>query len=438
MLDQVEVFCPHCFANYFVSPERIPEDGVTTPCKKCGKNFTMMKASGDPLRDRANRQQGFVVLQPKKRRVSEDEANGNSYREALQRKTDPSALSTLIKTKGFKIGLCATGAVLLVVLGVFYLLKSSAQSRFEKSFRETLAQASSSRFEFKVEKVTFSAFGALTQEQGCLYGLALNDREARKILYYVDKLNFQADPSKKQLVTEPFTLRVNVQNSKIALNKCTIEASAADGWQAVFRAKDATVELEGMEMISGQGLEFKLGFKGADWSSDPRFVLGDARLSLKAKLVESLSATISNDVEILFTLKNALLPKPGEGTQAGATTSGESLNTKWAQSRAVASIERCSLNILGSAVQLAGKLEFRNPPAESELDVTFRANNFSRIMKAIYRINSAAFDRIVVALVDLDEKNVSLYAPNTDSLDLSISYKASMVKINEQELKPLT
>jgi hypothetical protein len=89
-------------------------------------------------------------------------------------------------------------------------------------------------------------------------------------------------------------------------------------------------------------------------------------------------------------------------------------------------------------VQLAGKLEFRNPPAESELDVTFRANNFSRIMKAIYRINSAAFDRIVVALVDLDEKNVSLYAPNTDSLDLSISYKASMVKINEQELKPLT
>jgi len=71
MLDQVEVFCPHCFANYFVPPERIPEEGVTTPCKKCGKSFTMVKASGDPVRDRANRQQGFVVVHGKRRRESE-------------------------------------------------------------------------------------------------------------------------------------------------------------------------------------------------------------------------------------------------------------------------------------------------------------------------------------------------------------------------------
>jgi hypothetical protein len=53
-------------------------------------------------------------------------------------------------------------------------------------------------------------------------------------------------------------------------------------------------------------------------------------------------------------------------------------------------------------------------------------------------MSSDTFDRIVVTLVDLDEKKVSLYAPNTDSLDFNFSYKASKIKINEQELKPLT
>jgi len=80
MLDQVEVFCPHCFANYFVSPERIPEEGVTTPCKKCTKPFTMIKASGDPVRDRASRQQGFVIIQAKKRRVTEQGNDASSSR----------------------------------------------------------------------------------------------------------------------------------------------------------------------------------------------------------------------------------------------------------------------------------------------------------------------------------------------------------------------
>jgi predicted Zn finger-like uncharacterized protein len=437
MLDQVEVFCPHCFANYFVSPERIPEDGVTTPCKKCTKTFTMIKASGDPIRDRASRQQGFVVIQPKKRRPDQD-ADGYSSGEVSQRKSGDSALAGLLKNKGFKIGVCAAGAVLVVVLGVFLLWKSSVHGQFEKSLRNTLAQASNSRFEFKVEDIKFSALGGITGEHGCLYGLALSDREARKILYYVDKLNFQIDPSKKQFVTEPFTLRVNVYNSKIILNKCTIEAGEADGWQAVLRAKEATAELEGAEVLTGQGLEFKLGFKGADWSADPRFVLGDAQLSLKVKLVESLSANITNDVDVLFTLKNALLPKQGGGAQAGTGNFGEILNAKWGQSKAVATIDRCSFNLLGSAVQLAGKLEFHNPPDESELSLSFKAKDFSRIMKFIYRMNGETFDKIVVALVDLDEKNVSLYAPNTDALDLNISYKASKIKINEQELKPLT
>jgi predicted Zn finger-like uncharacterized protein len=435
MLDQVEVFCPHCFANYFVSPERIPEDGVTTPCKKCGKPFTMMKASGDPVRDRAIRQQGFVVVQAKKRRVTEQETNGFSSREVSQRK---SAALGLFKKKGFKLGVCAAGAVLLVVLGVFYLWKSSVHSQFEKGFRNTLAQASNSRFEFKLEDMKFSALGGLTREKGCLYGLALRDRAAQKILYYADKIYFQMDPTNKQFVTDPFTLRVNVYNSKIVLNGCVLEAGGTDEWQAIFKVKEATAELEGTDMLTGQGLEVKLGFKGGDWNADPRFVLGHAQLSLKIKLVESLSANVTNDVDILFTLKNALFPKQGDRAQAGAGNYSETMRTKWAESKAVASIDRCSLNILGSAVQLAGKMEFRNPPDESEWDLSFKAKDFSRIMKFIHRMNGDTFDKIVSSLVDLDEKNVSVYAPNTDSLDLNLSYKTSKIKINEQELKPLS
>ena len=438
MLDQVEVFCPHCFANYFVSPERISEDGVTTPCKKCGKSFTMMKASGDPIRDRASRQQGFVIVQAKKRRVSEQEPNGNSSRELAQRKSDASALSGLLKKKGFKIGVCAAGAVFLVVMGVFFFWKSSVHSRFEKGLRQTLAQASNSRFEFKVENVTFSSLGGLTSTQGCLSGLALSDREARKILYYADKVYFQIDPSKKQFVTEPFTLRVNVYNSKIILNGCVVEAGGADGWQASFRAKEATAELEGMEVLTGQGIEVTLDFKGGDWNADPRFLLGHADLGLKVKQVESINASVSKNVDIRLTLKNGLFPKQGDEAQAGSVNYTETMKKKWAESKAVASIDRCSLTILGSAVQLGGKLEFRNPPDETELDLSFKAKDFSRIMKFIHRMNTDTFDKMVLILVDLDEKNVNLYAPNTDFLDLSLSYKTSRITVNEKELKPLT
>jgi hypothetical protein len=114
------------------------------------------------------------------------------------------------------------------------------------------------------------------------------------------------------------------------------------------------------------------------------------------------------------------------------------MKTKWAESQATASIDRCSLSVLGSTVQLAGKLEFRKPPDETDLDLSFQAKDFSRIMKFIHRVNSDTFDRIVLALVDLEDKNVSLYAPGTDCLDLNFSYKTSRIKLNEKGLKPLT
>jgi predicted Zn finger-like uncharacterized protein len=434
MFDQVEVFCPHCFANYFVSPERIPQDGVTAPCKKCGKSFTMIKASGDPIRDRASRQQGFVVIQPKKRRSPEEEANGYSSRETRRRKSDGSALSDLFKKKSVHLGLCVTGAVLLIVLGGFYLWKSSIHGRMEKGLRDTLAQVSVGRFEFKVQDIGFSIFGRTRGERGRFYGLALFDREARKIVTYIDRVDFDLDPSTKQFITEPFTLRVNVYNSKIILSGCVVEAGMAEGWRATFRAKDGTAELGGMDVLTGQGLEVTLGFQGGDWNADPQFVLGNVDLGLKLKQVDSLTGSISKNMDIRFALKNGIFQKQSPDTKTGSGNDITALMKKWAEVKTIARIDPCSLNILGSAVDLAAKLEFRNPPDENELDLSFKAKDFSRIMKFIHRINSEAFDRIVVTLVDLEEKNVSLYAPNTDTLDLNLSYKTSKIEINEQEL----
>jgi hypothetical protein len=53
-------------------------------------------------------------------------------------------------------------------------------------------------------------------------------------------------------------------------------------------------------------------------------------------------------------------------------------------------------------------------------------------------MNSETFDKIVLMLVALDENKVNVYAPSTDSLDLNVSYKTSKIKINEQEVTPLT
>jgi len=191
-------------------------------------------------------------------------------------------------------------------------------------------------------------------------------------------------------------------------------------------------------VLTGQGIEVTLDFKGGDWNADPHFLLGNADLGLKVKQVEAIHSSVSKNVDIRLSLKNGLFPKQGKEAQARSASYTETMQKKWAESKAVASIDRCSLSILGSAVQLGGKVEFRSPPDETELDLSFKAKDFSRIMKFVHRMNSDTFDRIVLTLVDLDEKNVSVYAPNTDSLDLSLSYRTSQFKVNEKELKPLT
>jgi len=435
MLDQAEIFCPHCLEKYFVSLEKIPEEGFATSCKKCGKPFTIVKASGDPRRDRSNRQQGFVVVQAKKRRPPGENMDGAFSAEMFLRN---SSVGGLFRKNGFKLGICAAGIVLLVVLGVLSLWKSSVHSNLEKGLRHALAQASDSRFEFKLEDIKFSALGWLTRERGCLSGLTLSDREAKRVLSCADRIHFQIDPSKKRFVTEPFTLRVNAYHSKIILTGCVFEGRGAESWQAVFRAKEATAEIEGMDAMTAQGIEVTLEFNGGDWDADPRLLLGHADLGLKIAQVDSLGANIAESVDIGLSLMNGIFPRKTPGPlQAEPGKYMDTLKTKWAESEATARIERFSLRLVGSAVQLAGKLQFRNPLDKSALDLSAKAKDFSKIMKFIHRVDSETFDRIVLALVDLDEQEVSLYAPNTDSLDLNLSYKTSKITINEQELKPL-
>ena len=146
------------------------------------------------------------------------------------------------------------------------------------------------------------------------------------------------------------------------------------------------------------------------------------------------SGSISKNVDLRFALKNGLFPKHTRDAKASSENHTDALITKWAETQTVATMNPCSLNILGSTVEMAATLEFQKPPQDNELDLSFKAKDFSRIMKFIHRINSDVFDKIVVTLVDLDEKNVSLYAPNTDTLDVNLSYRTSKIKINEQEL----
>jgi len=391
----------------------------------------LIKSSGDPVKDRANRQQGFVVVQEKKRWKPMTDADGAFSGAKAQRK---STASKLLQSKAFRLGLCAVGVVLILGVVAFSLWKSSGHSRFEKGARNALAQASNSRFELRLEDMSFSTFGGISRTRGSFHGLTLRDREQGKILCYIDKINFQIENSKEHFVTEPFIVRINAANSKIVLNGCVFEASGSSGWQATLKVKEATADVGATEMITAQGLEAQVGFKGEDWKADSRFVLGDVDLGVKIKQVETMSGNISRDVDLLFTLRNGLFPKKAEGGPAGTANYGDALRAKWGESKTVAKIDRCSLKIAGSTMHLTGKMEFHNPPEASELDLSFQSMDFSRMMKFIHRMNSETFDQIVSLLVTLDEKQVSVYAPGTDSVDLRLSYKASKMKINEQDV----
>ena len=71
----------------------------------------------------------------------------------------------------------------------------------------------------------------------------------------------------------------------------------------------------------------------------------------------------------------------------------------------------------------------------SEASLRVSIKDFSNIMKYIHRLNESAFDRIVVTIVALDERKATVYNQDSDSLDLTLSYKNSKIRINDQDLQ---
>jgi hypothetical protein len=162
--------------------------------------------------------------------------------------------------------------------------------------------------------------------------------------------------------------------------------------------------------------------------------LGDADLSIKASNVGTSDRTVSKDVDILLTVKNGLFLKEEYAADSKKANYFEIIRTKLGDNKTVAKVERCSLTILGSSVNLAGKLEFHNPVTASEADLRLTATDFSRIMKFIYHMHRESFDNIVYAIVTLDEKHIRVYNQSDDSLTVTVSYRDSKAQINDRDL----
>jgi hypothetical protein len=113
------------------------------------------------------------------------------------------------------------------------------------------------------------------------------------------------------------------------------------------------------------------------------------------------------------------------------------LGSRWGENQAVAALERCSFTVFDSTVKAAGTLEFKNPMERSKASLVVSVNNFSSIMKYIHRVSEQTFDRILVTLVALDEKNAGAYNKAADSLEFSLSYRDSRARLNEQEIQSL-
>jgi predicted Zn finger-like uncharacterized protein len=429
----MEVSCPNCYTSYTVSPEKVPEKGVTPTCKKCGTTFTIVKATGDPLKDRANRMKGYVVL-----RESSSPTHIRGVSNISKPDSDEKATSaSLFEKKGFRVGVCVAAAVILFFTGGFFGWKYHVHRSFEDAVKSSLQHTSNRKFAMAFEDMTFSAFGGLTSDKGCIHGLSLTDQQTQKRLTLADEIHFKLDYSKKQFVTAPFDVQIKNNGLEIALYGCVIEAQEAQGWSVAYRVDQASAGPEGFPLFLAQGMEMSLDFRGENWAEDSRFVMGDADLGFKVEHMGSVTTTVGKDLDILVSIKNGLFVKDEYDAEMSTGNYFNAVATKWGNLGTVLSLERCSANILGSSVRLAGKLAFHNPVGESEMDLHLGAKDFSHIMKYIHETNQQAFDRIVSALVALDEREADAYENTTDVLDLNLSYRNSRIEINNQAVKNL-
>jgi predicted Zn finger-like uncharacterized protein len=427
----MEIACPNCYATYPIKPERIPEQGATPTCKRCGVAFTIVKATGDPVKDRAQRMKGYVLLRENKKEENFPEM------ESLSKNPFQGTLSAkaILENKHFRLGACIAGVVLLLFSGAFFLWKNQVHSRFEKSLKVTLAHASSERFTLAFDAVSFSLLGGLGRDQGCIHGLTVTDRETRETLKVADEIHFELEASRKHFMTKPFNVHLKGKQSKSVMKGCVLEAEEKNGLRLEFKVDEAFSVMNGIELFTLRGMEVSFSMNGTEWKENPRFVLGEGVLGLRARDIEVWNEAAASNVDILVSIKNALFAKDRHAGEASPVNHMDVFRTKWGENKAVAALDQCTLQVLGSAVKATGRLEFQNPVEESEASLRVSVRDFSHIMKYIHRLNEGAFDGIVAALVTLDEKKATVYNQDSDSLDLTLSYKNAKIKINDQDLR---
>lgn len=429
----MEVSCPNCYAVYPIKPEKIPEKGATPTCRKCGNAFTIVKATGDPVRDRAQRMKGYVLI--REVQTEEPAGNGTDFSRKAGHKT-PSARSLLVG-RNLRNGARIAGILLLIFCSAFFVWKNRVHGKFEKALMGSLIQASNDQFTLSVEKVSFSWFGGLARDRGCIHGLSLTNHGTRERLELVDKIHFDLQTSRKHFISKPFDFYLNGAGARTVLKGCVIEARDEGEGHITFRAGEIYSVMNGIETFTVRGVDLSFHLNSKKGKDRQDVNSGDGAFQIRAREVQVTGEPIIKDADMLLAVKNFVLPKVRPGESLKPVSVVDRLRTQWGERRAVAVLERCSLNVFGAKVRAEGSLEFQYPVEQSKGSFNLSISNMSPMMKSLHRINEKAFDRILLTLVVLDERNAGAYNRAADSLAVSFSCRDSRIRVNNQEIQSL-
>jgi predicted Zn finger-like uncharacterized protein len=432
-MNAMEVSCPNCYAIYPIKPEKIPDKGATPTCRKCGNAFTIVKATGDPVKDRAQRMKGYVLIRGSQ--TEETPGNGADFSCKAGLKT-PSARSLLV-SRNLRNGARVAGILLLIFCSAFFVVKNRVHGKFEKALKGSLIQASNEQFTVNVEKVSFSWFGGLTRDRGCIHGLSLTNHGTRERLELVDKIHFDLQASQKRFISKPFDFHLNGAGARTVIKGCVIEARNEGEAHVTFRADEIYSVMNGIELFTVLGMDLSFRLSAKKGKDRQGVTSGDGAFQIRAREVKVTGEPIIKEADILVAIRNFMLPKGRSGESRAPVSVVNRLYTQWGDQQAVAVLERCSLNVFGSKVGAEGSLEFQNPVEQSKGSLNLSISNMSPMMKSLHRINEKAFDRILLTLVVLDERNAGAYNRAADSLAVSFSYRDSRIRVNNQEIQSL-
>lgn len=432
-MDVMEVSCPNCYTTYPINLEKLPEKGATPTCKKCGVAFTIVRATGDPIKDRAQRMKGYVLIRESKREELYREklsASGKSSRKSFSAKA-------LLASRSFRRAALITGVAFLVGFAAFSVWKRQVHNRFEASLKTSLVRASNKEFALSFEKVSFSWLGGVIRDRGSIHGLSITNLETRETLKLVDRIHFDLEASKKRFVTRPFSIYADGKIAKTVLKGCVLDIREGNAPHLRFKTDEAYSVVYGIELFTLLDMELLFHFNPRNGGEPPPFVSGDADFQFRAGEIHVRSEPIFKGVDILLSLKNGVFPKDHSAEGPIHLNVMDLLRNQWGKNQAIAFLERCSFSIFGATLRASGALEFQNPIEQSKADLTVSVSQFRPIMQYLHRVNEKAFDRILVSLVALDEKNASAYNRATDSLALSFSYRDARMRVNDQDIQSL-